>query len=463
MATAPIVGRAVELAMLHEHSELARRGKPQLVVLYGRRRVGKTFLLRHHGDHLKGVSHCYSPVTREAAADQRQQLLGDLQRSGIDLPADVGASWSSLLDAVVDAATERPISLAIDEAPYLIDSDASWTSALQHSWDRARHLGAACHLMLTLTGSAVSTMTEVVSSGGPLYERPNRLIHLLPFDLPTSSTFLRAPTAQATIEAHAACGGYPLLLSRWDVAATAEDNLIRLAGDPVGALTANASTLLLDMPDVGGHRRVLGAIGRGAHRFGEITNRAGQRAERSLDVLQRSGFVRQRHPLGQPRVRDAHYVVDDIYLRFWFAVIERRLQLIEAGQGATVIRSAKATWTNHVAAVFEQEARNHAARLVRRGLLPEMLIGEWWTDRPDQAQLDVVGTSGSRWLLVGEAKWRDRLAVTDLRRFERNLSIAGSRAAGAALAVWAKSTVTAEVTNLRPGMSVFGPEEMVEP
>lgn len=458
----PLVGRGAELAVLGEHAELARRGTPQLVVLYGRRRVGKTFLLLHHAHRLTAVPHCYSAATRDSAAIQRRQLVGDLDSVGVTLVDGAADSWINLFDALVDAAAEQPISVALDETPYFIDSDQSWASALQRSWDRALHSGRPCSLMIVLTGSAVSVMTDVVSSGGPLYERPNRLIHLAPFDLPTSAEFLQASSAVEAIEANAACGGYPLLLSRWDTATSTEDNLIRLAGDPVGALAANASTLLLDLADVGGHRRVLGAIGRGAHRYSEIVNRAGQRAERSLDVLRRSGFVRQRHSIGQPRSRDPHYVLDDTYLQFWFTIVEPKLQLIESGQGAAVIRQARVVWTHHVAAVFEEEARRHAARLVVAGLLDDMTIGEWWTDRPEQAQIDIVGQGADRsWLLAGEAKWRDRFTISDLRAFDRLLAVAGSRASKARHSLWTKVAPDPGVRALRPETSWYLPEQMV--
>ena len=121
-------------------------------------------------------------------------------------------------------------------------------------------------------------------------------------------------------------------------------------------------------------------------------------------------------------------------------MIEPNRQLIESGQGAAVFQSKTQEWKSVVAKTFEMQARVHATQLVASGILDhEMLIGPWWTNRPEQVELDVVGVSKGRWKLVGEAKWSERFGQSELRRFERNLAKCGDRAEQAQRHLWLKS------------------------
>lgn len=441
-------GRIREQSQLAAAFERASAGKPQLVVLYGRRRVGKTFLLRHVLGQLRRPTRTlYWAATQDSAKQQLTELAAEVSEFlGGTPPA---TSWSMLFDHLVDAAVNEPLTVALDEVPYLSKGRAAWASELQRSWDRARHIGKPCHLTLILTGSALATITSLVSSGGPLYGRPDELMRLDPFDLPTTASFLPAAApAMAVFEAFAACGGYPLLLERWDTDAEALTNLINLAGDPLGPLAATAAVQLLDLPQAAGYRRLLSTVGRGVSKYSELGARADQRIERPLAHLLASGLVQHCQPLGEPHSRRGRYIIGDVHLAFWFAVVEREMQLIEGGQGPSVIRRREPEWRKHLGAVFEQEAREHAARLAGLGTWGDnpVLVGEWWSDSP-QAQFDVAGTTGKKWAFVGEAKL-GRFGSGDLRRWNSALASVGRTGDAAAKVVWCGADPNPEIVAL---------------
>ena len=446
-----IHGRAHELTLLNAATDLAKQGEPQLTVLMGRRRVGKTFLVQHHLNDLTGATPCYRAATRLSESDEIA-LCWEALRTSLPSLRDQAEPrrWSDLFDALVDAALQQPVVLALDEVPYLVESSSSFATELQRSWDRARHLARPPLLHLILTGSALSTISELLSSRGALFERPNQVIRLEPFDLPTSASYLRIADGTSAIETFAATGGYPLLLDRWDTAAPAEENLIRLAGDPTGALATNASTMLLDLPNAQPYLRVMSAVGRGASKFSEISSHAGTRIERPLTHLNGTGYLTQSRPIGDQRAAPIYELADQ-YLRFWFAVVERDIQLIEAGQGEAVIRAAAPRWNGLLADTFEREARAHLVRLVRRGALDsDMLIGRWWTHRPRQIELDAVGLRGNNWALIGEAKWSQRFSRADLNQLLAARD-ALSQAEGARLALFARTTFAPEVIEATEG------------
>jgi uncharacterized protein len=460
----PLIGRSGELSQLDQLRNHAHRGAAQLVVMFGRRRVGKTFLLRHFAATPPRAGRTvYFAATREGSAEQRRQLADELRHNHVPVADGDDIGWTRLLGSVVESARHEQLTLLIDEAPYLIAADPSWATVVQRLWDAEQARADQSKLLLVLNGSAISTMSSMISSRGALFGRPTSVIRIDPFSLPMSHEFLGRPPAEASIEAHAACGGYPLLLQRWDLEADAETNLIRLAGEPFGPLAANANSLLLDVADSGGHHTVLGAIGRGANKLSEISNRAGKRAEHSIDVLMHAGFVGRRTPIGEPARKNVHYVLTDSYLQLWYTIVDRNLQLIESGQGPMVIRRSMPLWTRFLAEAFEREARAHAARLAARGDLGEMLIGEWWTDTVEQAQVDVVGVDAGRWVLAGEVKWADRFGRGDLEQLERSIRRAGRGDDLPLLASWSRNGPAPDVRALRPAMLQFTTADLVAP
>jgi uncharacterized protein len=446
-------GRTSEIRTLESSFERARAGEPQLVVLFGRRRVGKTFLLQHVlnrlADAAEGVYHACSYL---AISGELASIWNGLRSTG-RVPSDEPPpiDIDSFLDAMARLSEDRLLVVMLDEAPYLIETSDRVPAAIQRFWDRLATTGRRCKLVIVLTGSAVSTMTTVISSGGPLFGRPTEVIRLDPFDLPTSASFMNinedSPPNQlaALIEARAACDGYPLLLRQWDVSKTAPENLANLAIDPFSPLVNMASVLLLDLPDDRGLRSSLTAIGRGVHKHSEIQNLADQRVDAALSTLQAGGFVVAHVSIDDTAQRSSRrrlFRIGDAHLRFYFGMIEPYRQLIEAGQGNAVLTASTQRWAGLVANTFEIEARAHATRMVRDGQLPNgLLIGEWWTDRPQQAQIDVVACNGSsgEWIVVGEAKWTNRFSGNEIRNFERNLSCAGAKVGAAKRMVWVGS------------------------
>jgi hypothetical protein len=315
-------------------------------------------------------------------------------------------------------------------------------------------------LLLVLTGSALGSMRDLLGGSGPLYQRANEELHLEPFDLPTAGRMLGG-SPEATIEAYAACGGYPRHLSHWDPARPADANLVALAFAPYAMLALNGRRVIADAPTGEGYRKALTAVGRGLTRNAEIANEAGQRIEGPLDILERGGFIRRSVPIGKPGFsKRPRYEIPDPFLRFWFQLVHPDQQLIDSGLGQAVMQHRRHRWTQHVAWVFEEEARRHAARLVRSGELPaDLLTGRWWATGKHACEIDVLGLRGNRTALVGEAKWRSQpLDTKHLHDLERLARSAPDPLPAPILALWARKGARAEVAS---AARVFTPEDML--
>lgn len=459
-----LLNRRRELAALGSAWDTASRGEAQLAVVWGRRRVGKTFLLLHFLETLGPdpaarpggqTRRLYHAATQQAERVELARFAESVQR---DLGSDVAAlagggftSWEAALRFLAALGRQQPLAAVIDEVAYLATSTPGFASIVQAVWDRER-VARDSKLLLALTGSAVGTVERMLGGRGALHRRPTLELRLDPIDLPAAAEFLPRLAPEALVEAYAACGGYPLHLLAWDQSVDTAENLLRLAGMPGGLLLADARGILAEeLPDVGGYQRVLAAVGRGRTRYGEIQTEADQRIEHSLDVLTRVRLVQRSTPVGAPRRATPHYEIADPYLRFWFSVLYADAQLIEAGQGRAVLRRSTGAWQAHLGWVFEEAARAHCQRLVARGTLPDdLLVGRWWAVSGPPCEIDVLGLRGKRTALAGEAKWSATpLNGGHLAALRAKLDHAPDAVPDLWLAFWSRGGVVPEIRGPR--------------
>jgi AAA+ ATPase superfamily predicted ATPase len=406
MTTVGLIDREPEMASLTSAASQAAAGVPQLVVVWGRRRVGKTFLLSHFVRDQRAV---FFGATQQAQGIELSRLTDavrrDLGEEAADLAGGGFSSWEAALRFFAAVAREQPLVVVLDEVPYLTASTPGFASVVQAVWD---HLPAGTQLTLVLCGSAIGMMEAMIGAGGALRGRPTLTLRLSPIEPVPARAFLGELEPAAFLEAYAACGGYPLHLRAWDQHASCETNLLRLAGAPGGILLEDAESMLAEeLTHTGGYARVLAAIGRGRTRYAQIASESDQRIERPLEILMRAGLISKRLPVGAPRGARASYEIADPYLAFWFSVLYSDIPQIEAGQGRAVLNRKNPSWQRHLGAVFEDVARAHARRLATRGELPsDLVIDRWWATSGEPCEVDVLGIRGTRSLLLGEARWQ---------------------------------------------------------
>lgn len=438
----PLINREQELARLQASYEDAARDQPQLAVMWGRRRVGKTFLLSHFVRDKRVVFHA---ATQQAEGVELRRLHEEVSRAlgaeTADLTGGTFSSWEAGLRFLAALARDEPLVVVLDEVPYLAETTAGFPSVVQAVWD---HLHPGTKLLLVLTGSAVGFIERILGAGGALRGRPTLPMRLDPLDLWEAREFLPHLGPASYVEAYAACGGYPLHLRAWEEDVDTGENLRRLAGTPGAVLLGDATSIIREeLPEASGYHRVMAAVGRGRTRFGEIANEAGQRVERTLETLTHAGFIEQQTPVGAPKAARTSYRLSDTYLAFWFTVLYSELGLIEGGQGSAVLEMARPRWQAHVGGVFEQAARDHARRLVARGELPGLIIGRWWAARGEPCEVDVLGLADSRTHLIGEARWqRHPLDLRELETLRRKIPRTPSPADSVIPALWGRGGVT---------------------
>ncbi len=419
------------LSQQHTLDSAWRSGKPELVVVHGRRRVGKSELLVRfaHG----------KPIAYYVAAQQLERdQLADLGRALGALSAGFRRSrpprlafrdWDELLATISDAGQRRRVGVVLDEFPYLVAANPALPSLIQRWWDAD---GSRADVMLILAGSQQAMMQRLVSAEGALYGRPTRRIHLQPFDYFHAAQFARGWSAEDRIRLYAIAGGIPDYLEEFDDQRSLRDELVRLAFSADGRLFREAPDLLRsEFSEPRTYESIIRAIAQGATTPGEVADRAGlaaaNRVNPYLDRLLELGLVDRRVPPAEetrPRPRTSQWVLADGYLRFYYRFIDPCRSAIQLGAGSRIIDEVMGEpFDAFVSRTFEEVARQYVARLSAAGKSPPLSsVAFWWFAGGD---IDVAGFQGRRLVLAGSVKWTNEYVKPgDLDALRRSVAIA---------------------------------------
>jgi AAA+ ATPase superfamily predicted ATPase len=419
------VDRQAELAFLQSILERKHPTTAQFVLLYGRRRVGKTVLLRHWAEG-SGLPHTYWAAEKEPAALQRRKLYARIL--GVDLgQAPTFDSWAECWSAIAailqgTAAVQVPgqrHTLILDEFTYAVESDPAMLSSLQHAWDQQFKQSS---VVLVLCGSHIHTMETLQARQSPLFGRLTGQWHLQPLCFASLQEFLPNWSAEERVAAYAVVGGVPAYLEWLDPERTLSDNIRNVVLAPGSMFVAEPTFLLYDeVREPSTHLAILKAIGTGNHTLSDISNAAlVSKAHLSayLARLRELRLVERRLPITVPpkyrrRSRSGRYHLLDPYFRFYFRflaphqddlayrpeqVLPRIREGLRAFVGMTAFEELSREWVKEASAEFSRAQG-------RVGPLPFEVreVGSHWSRR---VQVDVVAVNWTdRAILLGEAKW----------------------------------------------------------
>ncbi len=418
------VNRQEELARL---DRVAASEEGGLVVVYGRRRVGKTRLLLEWAKKHDGV---YTVADQSVAELQRRYLA---EAVAVRLPgfAEVEyRDWRSLLSRVAREAqlADWRGPLIFDELPYLVLASPELPSVLQRWVD---HEAREARLSVAIAGSSQRMMQGFVLSGdAPLFGRAKAILEIQPLPPVHLREVFRAEDGLNQVEIYTAWGGIPRY---WELAREIRGDVVsqveHLVLDPLGPLHREPDRLLLEeIPSALETRPLLDAIGAGAHRVSEIAGRLGRPATsmaRPLDRLVGLGLVRRELPFGESEKggKRALYKIADPFFRLWFRVVAPHRAQLASGTAAARHQILARFWDSLCAQSWEELCRSQLPRLPAEGPLGQLgpwgPASRWW--HGTQPEWDVVSESldGER-VLLGEAKWSarsfDRRTVDSLLR-----------------------------------------------
>lgn len=386
-------------AELRELDAAGRHGG--LLVVFGRRRVGKTRLLRQW---LQARGGLYSQAIEAQRDLQIQQVFADL-RPQLETQL-VPKTWPELLEIL--ALQKKRWVLCLDEFPYLTAVDASLPSRLQKWLDQSLPRGC----LLILAGSSTRMMNDLfLHRAAPLYGRARKLLHVRPMDYPAFCAACgQKPGDLESFEKFACVGGIP---KYWEFVEAGQDVVALVESlyfDFAPYMEQEPQRILRDEGVVGLNAlAVLEAVGRGAERPSEIAARLGTaqtNLSRLLQQLLDASILARELPFGESvrSTKKTLYRIQDPTMCFWFRVFsphQSRWRTYPAAEKRKLIH-------DHAAAVFEDFCRARFPGAQRY----------WESD----VELDLVAPDPDdpQRLLVAEVKWR-RLAVAERGNVVRQL------------------------------------------
>jgi AAA+ ATPase superfamily predicted ATPase len=443
-----LVDRDVEWKALARFVERGQR----LAIVYGPRRVGKSFLL-------DGLCEAAGGYRYQAVAGLAATQLDDLGRA---LGNELG-SGPLRLDGWADALgrLERlglPF-VALDELPYLIETTPELPSLLQ------RYVDSKAGPALILSGSALSVMSDLVEARAPLYGRAGAVLAPAPLAGADLAALWDVKDPLSALWVDAALGGLPgyrPLVS--PPGAELDAWMVEEVLAPGSPLLDAAEADLAGVPDPaplrGVYRAILGAIAAGERSFSAISRVAGLPSgalSRPLAALQGAGLVeRVQDPL---RARRDRYELADPHLRLWLAIVSPNRSQLQAGGGSAVwARVRQTTWPSQVLGPrWEAVVRAYVARGGDVRIAPVDAVGVTTVaDRVAKRsqEVDVVAVGEGRVVALGEAKLR-ALGAPDLERLRRIRELLG--APDAALVLASATGVDAAVAR-EPGVMTIDPK-----
>lgn len=416
------VGREAELALLEE---AYATDDFQMVVLYGRRRLGKTTLLEQFS---KDKSALFFTAQIQADIDN----LRDFSRAVIaffDLPQSTPpfGTWLDALNFTAERAREQRMVLVFDELPYAAKSNPGLPSALQISIDHA-FKNTSC--LMVLCGSNQGFMeSQVLGEKSPLYGRRTAQIKLKPFDYLDAAKMLPDCPPQELVSYYASLGGTPYYLSGVRANRSYIENMTAMFFSREGIMFDEPNMLMRqELREPGMYSSVMRAIACGAYRPSEIADRVGIPATSItpyLKTLVDLDLIERAVPFGEPESsKRSRYRIKDPAFIFWYRFVAPHASTIEGGLGdqlATRLLQGDVR-TEYEGHLFERVCREWMLRCARKGRLPiqATAVSSWWGTDPmarEQADIDVVAADQiDKQIILGECKWKSSFDETEVLR-----------------------------------------------
>jgi len=408
---------------------------PQLVVLRGRRRVGKSYLVDGALGDRRGV------FFQADEQDEAGHLEVFGREAGALLPGSPAltlSSWDEAFEFVGAQAGEAgPLVLALDEFQWIWDAQPAIDSILQRHWDRWQRRDVP--VTVVLSGSALSRMEQLLEHGRPLHGRADYRPLLLPIDYRHAAAFAHPEAdAEERLRRYAVIGGtpqYEVWAGPEPIRAVISERILRkgesLYEEPLHLLREEQT-----IRTPGTYFKLCAAIAGGATQYNDIATKAkldNANLSKMLPRLEELGYVERRAPLerGGFVARRSSYRLRDPFFRFWFRYVWPNRSRLERGRTEEVAVRIEADFDNFMGLAFEDISRTwlgtYATGPEAEGLTE---IGSWW-HRTGSPEIDVVALRGRKLGPLGSCKWDREAAPQALGELMRDReALAGPDADG---------------------------------
>ena len=410
------IGREKELETLNR---LYKTDKFEFVVIYGRRRVGKTELINHFIDDKKAIYFM-------GVESNEKQNLENFSKSIIEFSSGIQAetsfsSFQTALEYAFKLAGNERVVLAIDEYPYVARSSKSLASTLQMLIDKYKD---STKLMLILCGSSMSYMEDhVLAYKAPLYGRRTAQMKILPFDFEECCTYLSGLSDEDKAYIYGIVGGTPQYLLQMSDKLSVEDNIKNTYLNPTSFLYEEPLNLLKqEVREPAIYNAIITAVATGHSRMSEISTKVGESTTVCSGYLKNLidlGIIRKETPYGEKVSKKSIYSIEDNMFYFWYRFVLDNASVIARGAVDIVYKRIEAQLNDYMGRVFEEICTQYLWKLLIEEKMPIEFtsLGRWWGNDPRkkaQTEIDIMGEQNSTSAIFAECKWRNENVDLDV-------------------------------------------------
>ena len=401
------------------------KNQMECVIIYGRRRVGKTALIN---EFVKDKPVIYFPALNTNAKDNLTALSKAIcaYRNPDAGTAPVYNSFDDAFAEITRIVQAKRVVFVIDEFPYLAKADSSIPSRLQHLLD---HDWKDSKLYLILCGSSLSFMEkEVLSSKSPLFGRRTAQFKIEPLTYLDAAKFHPELPPATNALLYGITGGVPHYINKLAVENTLKDALLENFFDTSAYLFEEPQNLLKqELREPAIYNSIITAIANGAAKLNEISQRTGletAKCTKYIHVLTELGIIQKTKPVTEKAERKTLYKIADPFFRFWYRFVPGNMMPISAGTIARNYDAAIGSYlSSYMGPVFEDICRQYLIYYAENLPFAIHEIGEWWGPDPAQkkeVQLDIVALASKenniqagRRFIIGSCKYKNEKTDID--------------------------------------------------
>lgn len=410
------IGRDKEISALER---LYQSNKFEFVVIYGRRRVGKTALINHFIDGKKAIYFM-------GVESNEKQNLENFSKSIIEYSSGIQtetsfSSYQSALEYVFKLSENERVILAIDEYPYVARSSKSLATTLQMLIDKYKDHSK---LMLILCGSSMSYMEDhVLAYKAPLYGRRTAQMKIMPFDFEECCAYLDGFSDEDKAYIYGIVGGTPQYLLQIDDRLSVEDNIKNTYLNPMSFLYEEPLNLLKqEVREPAIYNAIITAVATGHSKMSEISTKAGESTTVCSGYLKNLidlGIIKKETPYGEKASKKTIYSIEDNMFYFWYRFVLDNSSAIARGAVNLVYRKIETQRNDYMGRIFEEICAQYLWKMLLDGNAPIEFtsLGRWWGNDPrkkKQVEIDIMGEQDSTSAIFAECKWRNENVDLDV-------------------------------------------------
>lgn len=383
--------RTLEMAKFRE---IINSDRSELVIIYGRRRVGKSTLMFNLADISNSVYFI---------CDSSRNILDNLARQIQDSFVRF-SNWDDFFEFVIKSPYRVII---LDEFQYIYDGNRSWPTQFQRWWEKIK----TTDKKIFLCGSTISTIYRIsMGYGAPLYGRKTREIEIEPLRYHHLKYFFENYSLEDLVKTYAVLGGIPRYLEEFDSKVTPEENIKTKILDRTSFLYNEPMNLLFEeFREPGAYISILLALTQGHKRFSDISvvsKISSNVLQKYLSVLERTKIIERDIPVTENAIgkKNTRYSLKDQFYIFWFRYIFHNQSMLNRGSVIPVYESIMPDLNTFIGKAFERICKDYVAL---SSSFEYTKIGSWWLK---DNEIDIVALNENKGeILFGECKWSENV------------------------------------------------------